>query len=89
LGETYSQSYIDYAIVTRCLNPLSGQVVIAIGGLGLHGTQAAGDFVTSTEDLGLLSKELSNPTKNVQLVLRIVVVNGHAGPPQIVAVNYW
>ena len=88
-GEPFSQSYSDYAIVTRCRDSLSGQDVIAIGGLGLHGTQAAGDFVTSAKDLSQLSKGLSSPTKNVQIVLKIAVVNGNAGPPQIVAVNYW
>lgn len=88
-AKPYSQSYVDYAIVTRCRDSLSGQGVIAIGGLGLHGTEAAGDFVTNSDDLSQLSSDLGNPNKNVQIVLKIIVVNGNAGPPQIIAVHYW
>jgi hypothetical protein len=35
-----------------------------------------------------LSSDLRDPNKNVQIVLKVTVINGAAGPPQIIAVYY-
>ena len=88
-GVAYSESYDDYALVTRCVNPLSGQVSIEMGGLGLHASQAAGEFVTNPAYMDSLSRSLSDQNRNVQIVLKINVIKGEAGPPQIVATYYW
>lgn len=88
-GIAYSESHDDYAIVTRCVNPLSGQVAIVVGGLGLHASQAAGEFVTNPVYMNTLSGDLSDQNRNMQVVLKINVINGEAGPPQVVASYYW
>lgn len=88
-GVAYSESHDDYALVTRSKNPLSGQVSIEIGGLGLHASQAAGEFVTNPNFLNSLSSSLRDPNRNVQIVLKINVIKGEAGPPQVVADHYW
>ncbi len=88
-GVAYSDSHDDYALVTRCMNPLSGQVSIVIGGLGLHASQAAGEFVTNPAFMNSLSGDLRDPNRNMQIVLKINVINGEAGPPQVVATYYW
>jgi hypothetical protein len=36
-----------------------------------------------------LSSDLRDPNKSVQIVLKVEVVNGAAGPPQILAIYYW
>lgn len=88
-GVPYSNSYNEYALITRCHDPLTGQPVILIGGLGLHGTQAAGEFVSSHDNLARLSPGLRDSNLNVQIVLRIAVVNGAVAPPQVEAIHYW
>jgi hypothetical protein len=88
-GIAYSESHDDYALVTRTRNPLSGQISVEIGGLGLHASQAAGEFVTNPAYLNSLSSSLRDPNRNVQIVLRINVIKGEPGPPQIVAEYYW
>lgn len=88
-GVAYSDTLDDYALVTRSRDLLSGQVSIEIGGLGLHASQAAGEFVTNPVYMNNLSRSLADPNKNVQIVLRINVIKGEAGPPQVVAEYYW
>jgi hypothetical protein len=88
-GLPYSESSDDYALVTRTRNPLSGQITVIVGGLAMHGSQAAGEFVTNPAYLNTLSRSLRDPNKNVQIVLKINVIKGEPGPPQIVAEYYW
>jgi len=88
-GISYSESGEDYALVTRARNPLSGQIAVILGGLGMHASQAAGEFVTNPSYVNKLSSVLRDPNKNVQIVLRIDVIKGEASPPQIVAEYYW
>jgi len=88
-GVAYSESHDDYALVTRAIDPLSGQVSVEIGGLGLHASQAAGEFVTNPVYMNSLSSSLRDQNRNVQIVLKINVIKGEAGPPQIIATYYW
>jgi hypothetical protein len=88
-GQAYSDSYDNYALITRSKDALSGQYTVEIGGLGLHGDQAAGEFVTNPLEMNALSNDLRDPNRNVQIVLKVEVVNGAAGPPQILAIHYW
>jgi hypothetical protein len=88
-GVPYTESNDDYSLVTRTRNPLSGQVTVVLGGLGMHASQAAGEFATNPASLNALSSSLRDPNRNVQIVLKINVVKGEAGPPQIVAEYYW
>jgi hypothetical protein len=88
-GIAYSESHDDYALVTRCVSPLSGQVSIVVGGLGLHASQAAGEFVTNPAYMNTLTGDLSDQNRNMQVVLKINVIKGEAGPPQVVASYYW
>jgi hypothetical protein len=88
-GIPYSDSSDDYALVTRSRDPLSGQVTIVLGGLAMHASQAASEFAANPAYLSRLSSSLRDPNKNVQIVLKIGVIKGAAGPPQIVAEYYW
>lgn len=88
-GIAYSDTHDDYALVTRTRDPLSGQISVEIGGLGLHASQAAAEFATSPTYMKSLSDSLHDPNRNVQIVLKINVIKGEASPPQVVAENYW
>ena len=88
-GIAYSDTHDDYALVTRTRDPLSGQISVEIGGLGLHASQAAAEFITNPIYMKSLSDSLHDPNRNVQIVLKINVIKGEASPPQVVAENYW
>jgi hypothetical protein len=88
-GIAYSDTHDDYALVTRTRDPLSGQISVEIGGLGLHASQAAAEFATNPIYLKSLSDSLHDPNRNVQIVLKINVIKGEASPPQVVAETYW
>jgi hypothetical protein len=85
----FEDSSVDYAIVTRILDPDTGKWILAAGGLGMHGTEAAGELLTDPAYTRILPSVLRSTKKNFQVVLKTTVIDGHTGPPQIVAVYTW
>jgi hypothetical protein len=87
----WPESYKDYAIVSRLLDPRVEQTIVLVGGLGPHGTEAAGEFVTSAADMKKLSAQAPAgwEKKNVQIVISTEVVKGSSGPPKIEATWFW
>ena len=88
----YSSLIQDYAIVARFHDPSTGNMTVVVAGIGPNGTLAAGEFLTSGEDLAQLLSSV--PRKdwqrvNVEAVIVTQVINGKSGPPQIVAASYW
>ncbi len=81
----------DYAIVARFVDPNTGQITAVIAGLGHHGTTVAGEFVLSAQSLGELAKQYPKiwSSRNVEIVLETLVVNGHPGAARIDAVHTW
>ena len=81
----------DYAIVARLLDSKTGQFTIIVAGLTGSGTQTSGEFVANPEDIEKVVR--TGPadwqTKNMELVLRTTVTESVAGPPQVVAADYW
>ncbi len=90
-GDERSDSFRDYAIVSRLLDPRVEQVVVVIGGVGAHGTEIAGEFVTNPDQMRKL--EAIAPSgwsgKNLQVVLSTEVVKSSSGPPKIEAAYFW
>jgi len=77
----------DYAIVSRFTNPASGQPVIAIAGLTIFGTQAAGNFITNQD---LLAMALHGAPKDwekrdFQFVLHVKVLGNTPERPTLIA----
>lgn len=81
----------DYAMVSRLLDPKTGQFTIIVAGLTSRGTEAAGEFVTSPSELeeGLHAAPQDWQSKNVELVLETDVTEGVSGPPHVAASYYW
>ena len=81
----------DFAIVTRLLDAKTGQVLIAAAGLGAHGTQAAGEFISRPDYLeqAFLAAPPDWQKKNLQVVLQTTVTDSVAGPPRVVATYFW
>jgi len=85
----YTDSSVDYAIVTRFLDPDTGQWILEAGGLGMHGTESAGELITDPEYSKMLPANLRSGRRNFQIVLRTTVIGGNTGPPEIVAEYIW
>jgi hypothetical protein len=85
----YSESSTDFALITRVLDRDTGNWILAAGGLGMHGTEAAGDLLSDPELSRALPDAVRSSKKNIQIVLKTTVISGHTGAPQIIAVHTW
>ena len=81
----------DYALVSRVFDSTTQRMVVVAAGIGVYGTLAAGEFLTDPQYMELLAKQAPKDweRKNVQIVITTQVINGHSGPPHIVAANFW
>lgn len=81
----------DFAIITRLTDPKVGKPVLAVGGVTLLGTAAAAEFVINPQRLAEIDKYLPRgwEAKNLQVLLSARIVEGRAGPAQIVACTAW
>jgi len=81
----------DYALVARFRNPSTDSIVVMIAGLQRFGTDAASQFATSADLLEDFNRQIgwNWRNKNIEVVLRVDVVNGRAGAPIVVATHLW
>ena len=81
----------DYALVSRVYDSTTQRMVVVAAGIGVYGTLAAGEFLSDPQYMELLAKQAPKDweDKNVQVVITTQVINGHSGPPRIVAANFW
>jgi hypothetical protein len=81
----------DYALVARFRNPTTDSFIVAMAGIQRFGTDAASQFATSSELLQELEHRVGRNwrNKNIEVVLRVDVINGRAGAPIIEATQIW
>lgn len=81
----------DYAIVGRIHDQVSGQPVIILAGILGEGTEAASEVVSNSAYLdAMLQKAPKNWDQlNLEAVIEANVIEGHPGPPTVVAVETW
>lgn len=81
----------DYAIVARIHDKVTGQPVIVLAGILGAGTEAAGEVVSNPEYLNaMLEKAPRNwDQMNLEAVIETDVIEGHPGPPTVIAVETW
>jgi hypothetical protein len=81
----------DYALVARFHNPSTNSMVVIIAGLQRFGTDAASQFATSTDLLEGFDRQIgwNWRDKNIEVVLRVDVVNGRVGAPIVEAMHLW
>ena len=81
---------VDYAIVSRVLDPNTDKVVITAAGITQYGTAAAGEFLTNPEYLALALKHAPRDweQRNMQVVLATKVIGNTAGPPEVLATEF-
>jgi hypothetical protein len=87
----YQKLSRDYAIVARIHDKTTGQIVIIAAGISEEGTEAAGEILYNPEYLdSLLAKAPRDwDQKNLEAVIETQVIEGHPGPPNILAVETW
>lgn len=85
----YANTSVDYALITRVRSPETGTWILAIGGLGLHGTESGSELITDPNLSRELPRMARNTQKNFQIVIETTVINGSTGPPKVVATYFW
>jgi hypothetical protein len=81
----------DYAVVARIHDKVTGEPVIILAGILGEGTEAASEVVSNQAYLdAVLQKAPKNWDKlNFEAVIEASVIEGHPGPPSVVAVRTW
>jgi hypothetical protein len=87
----YTKLAKDYAIIARIHDNVTGQPVIIIAGILGEGTEAASEVVFKPAYLDeMLKKAPKNWDQlNLEAVIETNVIEGHAGPPRVLAVETW
>ena len=87
----YQKLSRDYAVVARIHDNTTGQPVIIAAGISEEGTEAAGEILYNPVYLdSLLAKAPRNwEQMNLEAVIETQVIEGHPGPPNVLAVETW
>lgn len=87
----YQKLSRDYALVARIHDSTTGQPVIIAAGISEEGTEAAGEILYNPVYLNsLLAKAPANwEGMNMEAVIETQVIEGHSGPPNVLAVETW
>jgi hypothetical protein len=81
----------DYAVVARLHDRVTGQPVIILAGILGEGTEAASEVVSNPAYLdAMLERAPKNwDHLNLEAVVEADVIEGHPGPPTVVAMETW
>ena len=86
-SKPYTSVSVDYGIVARYHDTYTNGNVLILAGLGPYGTEAVSELASSPQYLNQIEKQVSNGLNeaNLEVVVKTEVINGEAGPPQVVA----
>jgi len=81
----------DYAIVARIHDNVTGQPVIVLAGILRQGTEAAGELVSNPVYLNAMLEKAPKTwgQMNLEVVIETHVIEGHPGPPTVIAIENW
>jgi hypothetical protein len=87
----YDEVDNDFALITRQLNPSTGQWWVGIGGTTNLSTDAAEQMLLDQAAMKILDAQLPKgwERKNLQIVVEFSLVNGTAGGSRVVAADMW
>jgi len=77
----------DYGIVARFHDKTTDGPIMIVAGIGPYGTEAASEFVSSPQYLAENLKKLPAgwESGNLEMVIKTNVIDGKAGPPELIA----
>jgi len=81
----------DYAIVSRLVDANTDRPVVIAAGITHFGTMAAGELLSNPAYFSEVVQQLPRgwQKKNLQIVLRVPVVQGASGHPRVLATYVW
>lgn len=81
----------DFAIVSRVFSSYTGQFLIAAAGITQQGTRAAGEFLTSRDQLEAALKGAPSgwSKHNVQFLIHTQIVRETPTHPTVIASHFW
>ena len=81
----------DFGLVTRLVNPKTGQFTVVVAGLGSNGSDAASEVVTNPAIFAKAVAEMPGDwsKKNIQIVVKASVTDSINGPPLVVGTYIW
>lgn len=87
----FANPAVDYAVITRMIDPDSKKVFLSLAGLNQFGTEAAEEFVTNPYYWDDLASHAPRgwQSKNLQVVIKTSVVEFRPTPPQVIGVYFW
>jgi hypothetical protein len=86
-----SRNLFDYALISRFVEPTTGQWVVVTSGLHRFGTAAGAEFLCDREDMQLLAAKAPPgwAALNLQFVIETKIVQGSHGQPRILESCFW
>jgi hypothetical protein len=87
----YTKLAKDYAIVARIHDNVTGQPVMILAGILGEGTEAASEVISNPIYLDAMLKKAPKNWEqlNLEAVIETNVIEGHPGPPNVLAVETW
>lgn len=85
-----TNNYCDYAVVARFVDQDTGKLVVLVGGITGAGTTAASEFITTPDQLSRIPGAPGNwAGKNVEVVLKVQIIDRVPAAPTVVAAYFW
>ena len=77
--------------MSRILDPATDRQLVIAGGITQYGTIGAGELLSNPEYFAEAAQQFPSgwQKKNLQIVLRVPVVNRVSGRPRILATHVW
>lgn len=81
----------DFGLVVRLVNSETGQPVLVLAGITAGGTRAAEKFVHSEDSIEDFVRTAPRgwESKNCEILVSSQMIEGQAGPPEIIASTVW
>lgn len=82
---------VDYALISRALDPTTGSIVITAAGIRQYGTQSAGECITDASCFEQAEKIAPGDwaKANIQIVIETTVIGENPGKAKVVAARVW
>ena len=86
-----AQAPVDYGLISRMLNPMTGTYFVTIAGIHGFGTEAAAECAADSACLDSAARLAPGNWKkaNIQIVVRAPVIDQNPGMPEVLAVHLW
>lgn len=82
---------VDYALISRVLDPTTGRIVMTAAGIRQYGTQAAGECIADASCFAEAEKLAPGDwaKANIQIVIATTVIGENPGKARVLAARAW